>query len=291
MPQTLVAVDPQAPSTGNPGPRDKVSPVVSSKAIRSLEVLSFVQSPRADATLAAIAQQALRSKIRVTATRTFRGGADLLLLWGPGAPDRVAPMRRQLAAGGHVAVCDLAYWHRDRKIRISLDAAHPSAWVLKHDWPTTRVQADAIRLTTDWDPTGPVLVAGIGDKAKVQYGAAVVAAWETAIMAECRLRGRTVVYRPKQGSPVPIAQALQGCGLVVTWHSNVAVDAIRQGIPVVCREGAAAAVCGSELPADVMPPPLPMPVRDRFLANLAWFQWDLPSERAACWTWLTQVLA
>ena len=42
-----------------------------------------------------------------------------------------------------------------------------------------------------------------------------------------------------------IDQALTGCSLVVTWHSNVAVDAIRMGIPVVCRDGAAAAVCPS----------------------------------------------
>jgi hypothetical protein len=48
----------------------------------------------------------------------------------------------------------------------------------------------------------------------------------------------------------PIEHVLAGASLVVTWHSNVAVDAIRLGIPVICREGAAAAVCPSELGAD-----------------------------------------
>ncbi len=198
-------------------------------------------------------------------------------------------MRRQLAAGGHVLACDLAYWDRQRKVRVSIDAAHPQAWVMTRDWPRDRWQADGLRTEDAWNPDGPVLLAGIGEKARVQYGAAVEP-WEARIIAECRRRGRTVVLRPKpRVAAIPIDQALRGCGVCVTWHSNVAVDAIRLGIPVICQDGAAAAVCASDLSPDTMPHPLDPTVRDRFLANLAYFQWA-PTEAAGCWRFLRTLL-
>lgn len=226
------------------------------------------------------------------------------MLWGPGAPERADVMRQHIASGGRVMAWDLAYWHRDVKARVSIDAAHPMDWVMRQDWPTTRLQADRVAVSDAWHPTGPVVVAGLGEKARVQYGAATVDAWERAMIAACRERwpNRPVVYRTKKsGSPepsgvhvsgpgVPIEQALRGASLVVTWHSNVAVDAIRLRIPVICRDGAAAAVCPPALDAESDPAPLPEAVRDRFLANLAWFQWA-PSEAGACWTFLEAVLA
>ncbi len=108
-------------------------------------------------------------------------------------------------------------------------------------------------------------------------------------MTACRAAGRDVQYRGKRSSCVPIDRALQGAGLVVTWHSNVAVDAIRMGVPVICKDGAAAAVCPSELPPSGQVPPLSAALRDRFLANLAWFQW-LPDE-PGIWPFLQELFA
>ena len=73
----------------------------------------------------------------------------------------------------------------------------------------------------------------------------------------------------------------------MTWHSNIAVDAIALGIPAVCVDGAAAAVCPAELPEEVRP--FDPALRDRFLANLAWFQWA-PSEARECWAFLRGLL-
>ncbi len=273
--------------------------MIAMAAILTVELLAFTpQSQRADVVLASLARTAPAS-VRVVRSHSYQGGSDWLVLWGPGHPARVEPMRRQLAAGGHVIACDLAYWDRDRKVRVSIDAPHPHAWVMRRDWPTTRVTADAIAVSTAWKPSGPVLVAGIGDKARVQYGAAV-AEWEATMIAAARARGRVVQYRPKRPGPVPrgttpastgsIEAALRGTSLVITWHSNVAVDAIRLGIPVICQDGAAAAVCPSDFPVAGEPQPLPAPVRDRFLGNLAWFQWA-PSEAPQLWTWLRELLA
>ncbi len=267
--------------------------------LTTVELLSFTpQSQRADTLFANLARTA-PAHVRALPQRTYRGGADWLVLWGPGHPARVGPMRQQLAAGGHVIACDLSYWDRDHKVRVSIDAPHPQQWVMRRDWPTSRCTADRIAVTNAWQPEGPVIVAGIGDKARVQYGAAVEQ-WEATQIAVARARGRDVQYRPKRAGTLPrgttparvgpIELALRGASLVITWHSNVAVDAIRLGIPVICQDGAAAAVCPSAFPAAGEPQPLPVGVRDRFLANLAWFQWA-PGEAPQLWTWLGEVLA
>jgi hypothetical protein len=60
------------------------------------------------------------------------------------------------------------------------------------------------------------------------------------------------------------------------------------GIPVVCRDGAAAAVCPNLLTDH--PEPLSPDVRQRFLANLAWFQWR-DDEAESLWRFLQELLA
>jgi hypothetical protein len=173
---------------------------------------------------------------------------------------------------------------------------------MRREWPAARFVGDRVPVAQVWKTTGPIIIAGIGRKARAQYEADVVSKWETAMLAECRKRwpARRVFYRKKQAdAPAPqdvplmgmgpIDQALINASLVITWHSNVAVDAIRMGIPVVCKDGAAAAVCPSELPDE--PTPLPVEIRDRFLANLAWFQWNPATESAQMWAWLQELLS
>lgn len=266
----------------------------------TVEVLSFSgQSGRATEYLRAFSTRT-GSAAQCVPTTSFQGGADVLLLWGPGAPDRFEPMRRQIAAGGHVVAVDLAYWHREAKARISIDAAHPQAFVMRQACPSTRLDEDGITLEDRWNPDGPIVIAGIGRKAKVQYGEAVDH-WEAEMAAACRAQWptRPVVYRPKRAADVwpswatartshqSIDAVLGGASLVITWHSNVAVDAIRLGIPVVCHDGAAAAVSPSVVP--VAPRPLSVEQRRQFLSNLAWFQWA-PQEAAPMWTFVSELL-
>lgn len=267
----------------------------------TIELLSFSPaSIRAASILRALAQTA-PSSMKAKHTTTYRGQSDLLVLWGPGDPQRVAPMQAQLANGGHVLALDLAYWQRDLKFRVSIDSPHPQAWVLRRDFGPERLAQDLVTVRDVWNPTGPVMFAGIGSKARVQYGD-TVSAWERQMIADVSARwpGRRLLYRRKrpdgavpQGTEIasqqPIEEALAGTSLVVTWHSNVAVDAIRMGIPAICRDGAAAAVCASALGlAD--PAPLDAVVRQRFLRNLAWFQWAI-WEGPQFWAWVPEVLA
>ncbi len=247
-------------------------------------------------------QAAPSSHVDLRVTRRYSGAADLLMFWGPGSPERRFVMQQHQARGGTAVVWDLGYWQRETKVRVSIDAAHPQRWVMRRDWPDDRLQADGVTLANVWNPLGPVIVAGIGRKARVQYGADAIATWEADMMRAAAARGCAVRYRRKQAdAPIPegavltgdapIDQILTGASLLITWHSNVAVDAIRLGIPVICQDGAAAAVCPSTFSLEP-PAPLPVALRDRFLANLAYFQWapTLPEGRAF-WRFLRQVLA
>jgi hypothetical protein len=266
-----------------------VSTVIARTAV---EVVRYQpEISRASEMFRALSRSASDAGIDLQEHDAYTGSSPWLLLWGPGAPARAADLQRHVAAGGHAIALDLAYWSRDRKIRVSIDAAHPQAWLHRAPASPSRLQSDAPSVVNLWNPTGPILIAGLGPKARVQYGAGVVDAWEADMAAECGRRwpARRVTSRPKPtGVLGPAEYALQGASLVITWHSNIAVDAIRCGIPVVCRDGAAAAVCPSELPVE--PVPLPVETRDRFLAQLAYFQWR-PDEAGPMWTFLQELLS
>jgi hypothetical protein len=266
----------------------------------TVELLSFAGASSRSITITRALQHAV-PPVRVQTTTSYQGQSDVLLVWGPGGPDRFGPMAAQLAKGGHVLALDLAYWQRDKKFRVSIDAPHPQQWVMRKDWPASRLVADRVPVANRWKVDGPVIVAGIGRKARVQYGTAVER-WESQMIAAASSRwpDRRVLYRRKQvdatlpagveaASTAPIEQALARASLVITWHSNVAVDAIRLGIPVICHDGAAAAVCPSTFSIED-PKPLAPDVRDRFLQNLAWFQWA-PNEARRFWAWVPEVLA
>jgi hypothetical protein len=272
--------------------------------ITPVELVHFTpENPRAKRLFDALRMAAPDAGFEVIDRSDYAGAVQLLMLWGPGNPHREQALRRHVAAGGHVLAWDLAYWDRDHKARVSIDGAHPQHWILKRDWPASRLHADGIQVTDEWNPNGPIIIAGLGQKARVQYGPTRVDEWEADMMRACRAKwSLPIVYRQKKPdvpTPAwatlkiggPIEAALRGASLVITWHSNVAVDAIRMGIPVICRDGAAAAVCDSDrvLLEGGRPAPLSNDVRRQFLSNLAWFQWA-PSEAAEFWRFAKELL-
>lgn len=212
-------------------------------------------------------------------------------------------MATQANKGGHYIALDLAYWNRKEKYRVSIDAAHPTEFVRRRSLSPSRFQADQVTLGNAWRLAGPILIAAQGAKAKAYYGEETVMRWQDEMARQCRARWpkRPIIYRQKRhGDPVPawatnvscggeIDPVLNGTSLVITWHSNVAVDAIRLGIPVVCRDGAASAISPSQLPDDD-PVPVSKEIRDQFLATLAWFQWGL-RETQECWRFVQDCVA
>lgn len=246
--------------------------------------------------------QARLSGVKAARTPRYVGKSDWLILYGPGGLDRVEPMAAQRKKGGRVICWDAAYWDRKRKLRVSIDHAHPQHYVMRRVWPADRLAKDRIKPKEFYDPKGPVLIASVGTKSRAQYGAETIEAWEQATVDACLAKwpNRRIWYRPKPHHPATVPRgaallasvteidsALAGASLLATWHSNVAVDAIRLGIPVVCVDGAAAAVASPHVPDE--PVPLPLDVRDRFLENLAYFQWA-PTEAAQVWIFLRELL-
>lgn len=95
-----------------------------------------------------------------------------------------------------------------------------------------------------------------------------------------RITDRKVILSPKNDRKSgPIEDRLKGCHAVVTWTSNVAVDAIMQGIPAFCSEYAAAHPVANSLDlleTRIEQPHFPTdPLRLAWANSLAWGQFTV----------------
>lgn len=224
------------------------------------------------------------------ATSRYAGQHEVLVIYGPGAPVRLEQARQHRAGGGHVVMWDLGYWDRDHTLRLAVDSMHPTTAQLE---ATPDVHRATFRLREDADPSGPIMLVGLGDKSCVAYGYSRME-WERRQLAGLRARfpDRQIVWRPKGAQAtgiagttlrhgMPIAEALVGCSLVVCRHSNVAVDACIAGVPVECEDGAAHALYHGNPNPDAQQ-------RARFLRQVAWFNWGF-GEGPQCWQWIAKL--
>lgn len=232
---------------------------------------------------------------------------DWIVMWGLGHPQaqevlQVARKRRVIVVG-----FDLGYWNRtepNMSFRVSVDSAHPDGRVMAKVRPTSRIRDDGIRLRDDADPRGPIVLVGMGYKSAETYGESP-GQWEDRALAKIREAwpGREVLFRPKPGGGnhrpqgvklaegQAIEEVLRGAAAVYCRQSNVAVDAIIAGVPAVAEEGAASEICDKELQPGRLPRLPPVPVREEFLANLAWFQWKVSElRRPATWTAIEDIV-
>lgn len=216
-----------------------------------------------------------------------------LMVYGLGGLDRVQYMQR-----GRVVAFDLAYWDRKgaaRKYRVSINGLHCPELILRGESPSdNRWKDSGLSVSVDRPGDGPILLIGNGPKS-----AAIGAGGWSQAMAK-RLRSlfpdREIWYRPKPGragelvncdrvrTEEPIDLVLEEVGLVVCRHSNVAVDACRMGVPVVCEDGAAACIYPT---IDRWQDQPTFAQRQEFLKHLAWWQWSpAECETAVFWDWL-----
>lgn len=217
-----------------------------------------------------------------------------LVLYGLGGPDRVMHATRE-----RLIAFDLGYWERygdRRKYRAAIGGFHSPQLIMLGPKPDrSRWLSSGLQIAqSGGDKRGPILLVGNAPKS-IAIGAG---GWAAAKSGELRQRfkGRSILYRPKPGKPPEqgidcdgiatedIEQLLKKCSLVVCRHSNVAVDACRLGVPVVCDDGAAAAIYPQSLDeADMQPD---MIARTEFLHRLAWWQWNRQEcEAGEFWRW------
>lgn len=237
---------------------------------------------------------------RIFVAGSVREGA-MLVLYGMGGPDRAGYRdHRPLIA------FDAGYWQRKlephkRKFRVSFNGDHCPDYIFKGACPS-RQRLDSARLAFGEVARlqGPILLVGNGPKTLVSGALG----WTAKRSRDVKMAfpERRVIYRPKPrrpkeggvmysslSSPNDIDDVLNGISLVVCRHSNVAIDACRLGVPVVCDAGAAACIYPSKL-ADFRLQPS-MEKRLEFLTRLAWFQWS-PEECLGdvFWPWALKML-
>jgi hypothetical protein len=266
--------------------------------VKSAEIVNTGHESRIGAeTLRSIFLGGQSLGMNIKLSRTYTGSKDLLVLYGAGAPDRDQLMRKHLDSGRHVLCWDVGYVGRGKDtnrhyFRVSVDRTHPNLMMDVTPNSPERWAAHGIKLRNDYDPKGPIIVAGMGPKSRVHLG---VNDWEIKALhaAKKRFPGKRVLYRPKprklrddriqweKDGETPISALLKGASLVICRHSNVAVDACIAGIPVECEDGAAHWLYRHS------PTPSPEQRLD-FLNRLAWWQWKT-TEMKEAWKFLQTV--
>lgn len=247
---------------------------LSRKATRMVEAMIEARPP------GAIASTRYRAK--------YRG----LMLYGPGSREKLPMIRQHVAAGGVAAMWDMGYWDRRDAMRLSIDGLHPTPAQL--DMAPAGIGRRQFELREDGDASGPVLLIGLGPKSVFAYDIHAPLKWEMAKLRELKARfpGREIRWRPKGDRAVlldgttlmhgmPIEDALRGCSLVVSHHSNCSVDACIAGVRFETEVGAATWFQGRDFN---------LANRSEFLERLSWWEWSR-FEAAAAWRWIESVAA
>lgn len=228
--------------------------------------------------------------------------ADVAVFYGlEGNTPAIFEAYRQEARAVYI---DLGYWGRREGGRwagyhkISVGARHPTAYLMRKAMSSDRLahfNLDVKPWRAAENPNGHILVAGMGDKGAIAEGFKPEEWEREAIERLQQVTHRTIVYRPKPSwkdarpipgtrfSPhaIPLEAELANCWCVVTHHSNVAVDAIVAGIPVICVEGVAAHVSSVMTDQWMTREQVESPGqvenlhRIQWMANLAYCQWSI----------------
>lgn len=247
--------------------------------------------------LQALYESAVQKGLQVTTGPAYRG-CKVLVMYGLGGPDRMSIGLQHLEAGNTLVAWDLGYWDRklgfdDRKYRVSINGFHPKGVMDGFAPPAERWAKSGLTIAPDRKIDGPIMLVGNAPKSV----AAGAGNWTAQKSAELRrvFPGARILYRPKPRRPVErrvdfdevstahIDSELQRVSLVVCRHSNVAVDACRLGVPVVCDDGAAACIYPQRLQDYQNQPDINR--RTEFLRRLAYWQWSI-NESNQFWDWL-----
>ncbi len=203
--------------------------------------------------------------------------------------------RSYRAAGSHYLYWDLGYWNRrprDAPIeghhRLAVDD-WDTACTMARRCPANRLDALGIKVTERRQSPGEmILVAGMSAKAAGTHGYQV-GQWETRMIRSLEhvLPGWPVIYRPKPCKAHPptedIETALTRARLLVTHHSNVAVEAIALDVPVFAVKGPGKFVTDL-ISVDHLGDSRPYEERRQLLADVAYAQWT-PQEMRSGEAW------
>lgn len=219
------------------------------------------------------------------------------------------------AAGANYAYWDLGYWNRHPEAPKRAGAREGHHRLAINSWDTAdcmRRQCPPDRLNMTpvevrppayagkgldaWmalkDGRNTILVAGMSEKAAGSHGYRY-REWEDETIAQLREltagAGLSILYRDKPARKElsePIMSVLQRCCLVVSHHSNVAVDALCAGVPSWCKKGVGRLWSAVELQDAVAccAPSVGDAERQGLLSDIAYAQWT-PAEMRSGQAW------
>lgn len=237
---------------------------------------------------------ALRIGLHCTISEEYEP-CRVLVLYGYGGKAQQKAIRMHR---GTLFTFDLGYWRRlgainNRNFRFTINGFHPKC-VMDGERPSAqRWNNSGFQIKTAKIRSRDIMLIGNAPKTL----AIMANGWTAKKSSEIRreFKGSKIIYRPKPGRPLEkgvdydilsqgeISLELRRAGLVVCRHSNVAVDSCIRGIPVVCDDGAAAAIYPSKL-EDCKDQPC-IDTRTEFLHRLAYWQWSA-NEAELFWQWL-----
>ncbi len=234
--------------------------------------------------------------------------AELVIIYGCGPGNRAHYMRAR-ERGLPTITIDLGFWQRggprdtDAHYKVSVNWHHPQQYLMQLNCPPDRFKKfnRGSKEPTPWHNTGrQILLAGMGPKSFELYD---MRSQEWDLWAVEEIRKRTdmaIVYRPKPSwnSPKPIPGTifsnknqnldtlLLNTHLVITHHSNVTVDGLMKGVPAICPDGAASAICNSDFNTIEEPE---RPNRKQFFYNLAYCNWSIEEMQSGeCWRYIKE---
>lgn len=225
----------------------------------------------------------------VDVRRVFRGvEGDIAIAYGWNHESVFAAYR---AAGASYAYWDMGYWDR-RPVGDKKNGLHRLA---VNDWDTRATMRrncpdDRFRVTRTASPLSPwgsrgdqLVLAGMSGKAAGTHRFKP-GQWEAETDALVRsMSKRPIVHREKPAGErptgEPIEAVLSRSHMVISHHSNTAVDALIAGVPFFARKGVGAIMSPPELTPEFIehPPEISLSVRVDLLSDIAYAQWR-PSE-------------
>lgn len=207
-------------------------------------------------------------------------------------------------AGAHFAYFDLGYWGRRPEGR-AIEGYHRLAiddWdtlkTMRRDCPGDRWSRLGVEIQAPLIGKREIIVAGMSGKAAGTHGFKEDQ-WETlarstilnlAPEAEVTMRPKPN-KRNRVGST--IEEALSQCKLLVTHHSNTALDALVAGVPTYCVKGVGRLASPLELtPEYIRAPILPdESVRRQIMQDAAYAQWSPEEMRTGeAWSHIREIL-
>ena len=208
-----------------------------------------------------------------------------------------------VAKGIPYVFLDMGYWRRDDSYyKVSVNDRHPTHYFMKTKLPPDRF--NQLRLPIkDWRRSsgGHILLAGMSGKAAWAWKLPSEQFERDMVAALRKITTREVVYRPKPSWPEArpihgarfdrkgsLAAALASAYCVISHHSNVAADALLEGIPTLTKYGVASVLGPLDL-SKLDTPDYPEG-REQWAYNVAYSQWRLDEmSSGACWKHLKDV--